>query len=77
MDAKELETFKEASHNPKWIKAMEEEIIALEQNQIWELVLKARDAKPISYKWIFKAKCHTDGSIERHKARLVARGLSQ
>ena len=77
MDAKEPETIEEASQNPEWIKAMEEEIIALEQNQIWELVLKARDAKPISYKWIFKTKCHTDGSIERHKARLVARGLSQ
>ncbi|KAL0303045.1 UNVERIFIED_CONTAM: Retrovirus-related Pol polyprotein from transposon TNT 1-94 [Sesamum radiatum] len=56
---------------------MEEELAALERNQTWELVPKLNDVKPISYKWVYKIKRRTDGSIERHKARLVAQGFSQ
>ncbi|KAL0458662.1 UNVERIFIED_CONTAM: Retrovirus-related Pol polyprotein from transposon RE1 [Sesamum latifolium] len=56
---------------------MEEELAALERNQTWELVPKLNDVKPISCKWVYKIKRRTDGSIERHKARLVARGFSQ
>ncbi|PKI63870.1 hypothetical protein CRG98_015753, partial [Punica granatum] len=75
--AKEPETFEEALRNPEWTKGMEGEIAALERNQTWELVPRLRDAKPISCKWVYKLKCRLDGSIERHKARLVARGFSQ
>ena len=38
---------------------------------------KPKDVKPISCKWVYKVKQHPDGSIERYKARLVARGFSQ
>ena len=55
---------------------MEEEIVALEQNQTWKLVPKPKDVKPISCKWVFKIKRRTDGSVERYKARLVARRVS-
>ena len=33
--------------------------------------------QPLSCKWIFKVKHRPDGSIEQHKARLVARGFTQ
>lgn len=56
---------------------MEEEIQTLVQNETWELVPKPKDVKPISCKWVYKIKCYPDGSIERYKARLVARGFSQ
>ena len=61
----------------EWTTAMEEEIATLEENQTWELVPKPRDVKPISCKWVYKIKTRPDGSIERYKARLVARGFSQ
>ena len=31
----------------------------------------------VGYKWIYKIKTHSDGSIEHYKARLVAKGLTQ
>ena len=68
----ESETYEEASQNTAWQKAMEEEIIALEHNQSWELVLRLGDVKPISCRWVYKIKRQPDGSIERYKARLVA-----
>ncbi|XP_019178881.1 PREDICTED: uncharacterized protein LOC109174043 [Ipomoea nil] len=74
---KEPETFEEAFQKLEWINAMEEEVIALEQNQTWELIPKPKDVKPISYKWVYKVKRNADGSIKRFKARLVARGFSQ
>jgi len=40
-------------------------------------VPKPKYVKPISCKWAYKIKRRTNGSIERHKARLVARGFSQ
>ncbi len=76
-DAKEPDTFEEAFQKLEWTKAMEEEIAALEQNQTWELVPKPEDVTPISCKWVYKIKHHPDGLIERHKARLVARGFFQ
>ncbi|CAL8997356.1 unnamed protein product [Prunus brigantina] len=76
-EAVEPETFEEASQSSEWVKAMGEEITALEQNQTWDLVPKPRDVKPISCKWVYKIKRRPDGAIERYKARLVARGFSQ
>ena len=33
--------------------------------------------KVIDVKWIFKTKLNADGSINKHKARLVVKGYSQ
>ncbi|XP_020272743.1 uncharacterized protein LOC109847923 [Asparagus officinalis] len=69
-DLKKSSSFEEAYKIAEWRRAMKEEIQALQQNQTWELLPKPKDVKHISYKWV----C---GSIERYKARLVARGFSQ
>ncbi|GAA0168961.1 transmembrane signal receptor [Lithospermum erythrorhizon] len=56
---------------------MEEEILALKQNQTWDLVLKPESVKPISCKWVYKLEIRLDGTIERYKVRLVIQGFSQ
>ncbi|KAG3118187.1 hypothetical protein PI124_g3546 [Phytophthora idaei] len=77
---KDPKNYREAMKDPrveKWKQAIREEVEALEQNDTWELVKKPRDAKLLQTKWVFKLKKHADGSIERYKARLVARGDQQ
>ncbi|KAE8671632.1 hypothetical protein F3Y22_tig00111941pilonHSYRG00018 [Hibiscus syriacus] len=76
-EATEPETFEEASKSSEWMTTMKEEIDALQQNQTWDIVPKIKDVKPISCKWVYKIKRRPDGSIEKYKTRLVARGFSQ
>ena len=46
-------------------------------NDVWEVVPKPKGKIVVSSKWIYNIKHTTDGSIEKYKARLVARGFSQ
>ena len=50
---------------------------ALQRNQTWDLVLFPKGRKPVGCKWVFKRKMGLNGSIEKYKASLVAKGYSQ
>ena len=54
-----------------------EEKAALEKNGTWEIVQKPEDKSPMGCKWVFTIKYKSDGSIERYKARLMAKGFTQ
>jgi hypothetical protein len=56
---------------------MTEEIAALERTGTWDLVSPPLGVCPITCKWVYKIKTRFDGSLERYKARLVARGFQQ
>ena len=56
---------------------MEEEIRMIEKNNTWELVAVPREREVVSLKWIYKIKLNQEGDIQKHKARLVARGFTQ
>ena len=68
--------FGEAVGKPEWEQAMDEEMVALDDNETWDLVQLPQGKKPISCKWVYKIKHNTDGSVSRYKARLVAKGYA-
>ena len=68
---------KEALHEPEWRAAMADEFAALTQTQTWTLVPRPPGVNIVGSKWIFKTKHRPDGSVDKHKARLVARGFTQ
>eukprot|EP00253_Pinus_taeda_P026336 PITA_26336 len=73
----EPETFVEASKDPHWVKAMEEEMSQIEKNKTWELVPHPKDKNIIGSGWVFKNKMNEEGQVIRNKARLVCKGYSQ
>jgi hypothetical protein len=76
----EPQTFYEAisSSDAKfWKEAIKIEMDSISKNHTWILVDLPKGAKPIGCKWIFKKKYFPDGSIEKYKVRLVAKGFSQ
>lgn len=56
---------------------MLEEFDAQFRNFTWSLVPPAPYQNLIGTKWIFKLKYLSDGSVHKHKARLVAEGCNQ
>ncbi|TYK14661.1 Retrovirus-related Pol polyprotein from transposon TNT 1-94 [Cucumis melo var. makuwa] len=70
-------SYQEASIDPLWQKAMNDELQALEKTHTWDYVDLPPGKRPIGCKWIYKIKTHSDGTIEHYKARLVAKGYSQ
>ncbi|KAF5465144.1 hypothetical protein F2P56_015175 [Juglans regia] len=56
---------------------MDQEFQALQQNHTWSLVPSTPSANILGCRWIFKTKTKADGSFERRKASLVAKGYHQ
>lgn len=56
---------------------MEEEYRSLMINKTWSLVPLLTRRSAIGCRWTFKLKRGPNGSIQRHKARFLAKGYSQ
>ena len=73
-------TFKEAMASRDaafWKDAINDEMNSIMSNHTWELVDLPFASKPISCRWIFCRKYHTNGTLQTFKARLVAKGFRQ
>jgi hypothetical protein len=57
-----------------WKEAVQSEMDSIMSNRTWEVVDRPYRCKPVGCKWVFKKKLRPDGTIEKYKTRLVAKG---
>jgi hypothetical protein len=69
--------FSDADRYAVWHNAMCDEIAALRTNRTWSLVPFHPSMNIVGSRWVYRIKRRVDGSIERYKARLVARSFTQ
>jgi transposase InsO family protein len=76
-DEPTLEQAESRSDFPQWQEAMADEMASLAENGTFEWVRLPAGRKAIPSKWVFKIKRNANRSIERYKARVVAKGFRQ
>ena len=67
----------QALKDPQWRKAMADEFTALVFHGTWKLVPQSSTSNIVGCKWVFRIKRHPDGTMDRFKACLVAKGFNQ
>ncbi|CAA7025697.1 unnamed protein product [Microthlaspi erraticum] len=70
-------SFKDALKFDEWIQAMNEELMALEKTNTWDICSLPPDKHAIGCKWVYKLKLLANDCLERYKAQLVAKGYTQ
>jgi hypothetical protein len=70
-------SYEEAIENQVWKDTMAKEYQSIMHNDVWDVVPIPKEKSVVSSKWIYEMKHAVDGSIEKYKARFVARGFSQ
>eukprot|EP00253_Pinus_taeda_P036672 PITA_36672 len=56
---------------------MVEEYNSIMVNDLWEVASRPQDRYVVGSRWIYKIKYVADGSVEKYKARFVAKGYAQ
>eukprot|EP00253_Pinus_taeda_P022820 PITA_22820 len=69
-------SFQEVVQHQVWIDAMVE-YNSIMVNDVWEVVPRPQDMSVVGSKWIYKMKYAADNSVEKYKARFVAKGYAQ
>ena len=67
----------EALQDESWVKAMHDEMLQFQRNDVQTLVPRPEGEDIIGTKWIFCNKTDEDGNVICNKAWLVAQGYSQ
>ena len=60
-----------------WYTAMKSEMDSIRRTGTWNLVHLPQGRQAIGSRWIFEVKRKADGTVDRYKARIVAKGFSQ
>ena len=76
-DPKSLAEAQSRADWPRWKEAMDKEMSTLEKAGTWRKVPRPHNKNIVGSKWVFRIKRKADGSIDKYKARLVARGFTQ
>jgi hypothetical protein len=56
---------------------MTEEHQSIMKNEVWEIVPRPKEKSVVTSKWVYKIKHAADRSVDKYKARFVARGFSR
>jgi histone deacetylase 1/2 len=73
LDIPEPTSYTQAVSDLQWHVAMGKEFDALMENRTWSLCPRLSNKHVVRNKWVYKIKRKPDGSIDRFKARLVAK----
>jgi len=73
----EPSSYKEATSQQVWQDAMVEEYSSMMKNDVWEIVPQPEGKSIVGPCWVYKVKHGANGSVEKYKARFVAKGFSQ
>eukprot|EP00253_Pinus_taeda_P019834 PITA_19834 len=73
----EPSSFQEAAHQQVWVDAMVKEYSAIMTNDVWEVVPRLEDRSIVGSCWIYKIKYAANSSVEKYKARFVAKRYAQ
>ena len=71
------QSYQEATYDPIWKSAMQEEFNSLHKNETWELVPLLPKRKLVQCKWFYRTNFFFDGLDIKYKARLVSKCVSQ
>ena len=73
--------YQKAVNDPQWgsmwKEATDKEFTALAANNTWVPKVPPKGANIVTSRWVFAIKYNPDGSVNKFKARIVARGFSQ
>ena len=56
---------------------MVEEYKSIMKNDVWKVVPRPKGKSVVTSRWLYKIKHVADGSVEKYRARFVARGFTQ
>lgn len=61
----------------EWVNAVTQEIESLTKKGTWKIVALPDGAKAIESKCVFVLKLKADGTVDKYKARFVAKGFQE
>ncbi|GKC28784.1 putative ribonuclease H-like domain-containing protein, partial [Tanacetum coccineum] len=67
----------QALTDPRWIEAIQDELLQFRLKKIWRLVDLPKGKHAIGTQWVYRNKKDKRGIVVRNKARLVAQGYTQ
>ncbi|GJT14112.1 putative ribonuclease H-like domain-containing protein [Tanacetum coccineum] len=67
----------QALTDPRWIEAMQDELLQFRLQKVWRLVDLPKGKHAIRIKWVYRNKKDERGIVVRNKARLVVQGYTQ
>ena len=73
----EPRSYKEAAEIDVWCDSMDSEHGALQDNHTWTVTTLPKGKRAIASMWVYCIKYNPDGTVRRHKSRLVACGNRQ